>query len=251
MGVERPGLRQLQLLVPPDLAVGAGVDELLLSLGLLRIDDDDAVAALLDRALRRRLHAWRIVAVIAHGRNVGDVDHRHLPALLLQNVYPLVAVLRHRRRIAGPFVADIFVHGGERAQIAIGALGDVDDHVPFFHDFFAGTNCASLSVRLISLSFSMAANAADICSMRPSHSSICTSELAPASECVRLGLRALGREQIETAAAVDGFARLAHRIVDRRGFVAMRDAARQPLRRQARADHRAAIVEHLDQVVLA
>ncbi len=49
MGVERPELRHLMLLVPPDVAVGAGVDEVLAALGLLRIDDDDAVVALLDR----------------------------------------------------------------------------------------------------------------------------------------------------------------------------------------------------------
>src|SRR5258708_536686 len=133
MGVEGPGLRQLLLLVPPDVAVRAGLDDLLLALGLDRIDDDDAVLALLDRALRRGLDAGRVVAVIAHGRNIGDVDHRDLPAFLLQDVDPLVAVPRHRRRIAGPVIADIFVHGGERAQIAIGALRHVDDHVPFFH----------------------------------------------------------------------------------------------------------------------
>src|SRR4029077_20987849 len=81
MGVKRPGLRQLLLLVPPDVAVGAGIDDLLLALGLDRIDDDDAVLALPDGALRCRLDAGRVVAVIAHGRNVGDVDHRDLPAL--------------------------------------------------------------------------------------------------------------------------------------------------------------------------
>jgi hypothetical protein len=104
-----------------------------LALCLFRIDDHDAIAALGHGPLRRRLHAWRVIAVIAHGRHVGDVDHRRLPAFLLQDVDPLVTVLGHRRRIAGPFVAGIFVHGGKRAQIAIGALGHVDDHVPLFH----------------------------------------------------------------------------------------------------------------------
>ena len=50
MRVEGPGLRQLQLLVPPDVAVGAGVDQVLAALGLDRIDEHDAVVALLDRA---------------------------------------------------------------------------------------------------------------------------------------------------------------------------------------------------------
>src|SRR4029077_3083360 len=61
MGVEGPGLRQLLFLVPPDVAVGAGLDDLLLALGLDRIDDNDAVLALLDRALRCRLDARCVV----------------------------------------------------------------------------------------------------------------------------------------------------------------------------------------------
>ena len=115
MGVEGPGLRQLQVLVPPDVAVGAGVDELFPALGLIRVDQHDAVLALPDRAGLVRFHAGRVVAMVAHRRSIGDVDHRQLPALLLQNVDPLVTMLRHRRRIAGPVIADIFVHGGERA----------------------------------------------------------------------------------------------------------------------------------------
>src|SRR5215469_1409734 len=241
MRVERPSLRQLQLLVPPDVTIRARVDELSLPFCFFRIDDHDAVPALSNDALRRSLQAWRIVAVIAHGRDISDVDHRRLPAFLLQNIDPLVTVLRHGRRIAGPFVADIFVHGCKRAQIAIGALGHVNDHVPFFHSgtlyrpsspaspgdtdliagratpsrdhrvavlradpvmtaprrrHFTGSRCASLSVRLISLSYSGAAKAADMCSVRRSHSSISTSELAPASEwvllvCVRSGVSRL------------------------------------------------------------
>src|SRR5258705_1319834 len=138
MRVERPGLRQPELLVPPDVAVGAGVDQLLLPLGLERIDDHDAVGALGDGAVLGGLDAGRVVAVVAHGRHIGDVDHRRLAALLLQDVDPLVAVARHRRRIARPVVADIFVHGGEGAQLAVGALGHVDDHIPFGHYVLSG-----------------------------------------------------------------------------------------------------------------
>src|SRR5262249_9078686 len=65
------------------------------------------------------------------------------------------------------------------------------------------------------------------------------------------GLRALGREQIETAATIDRLAGLTHWIVDRRRLIAVCDAAWQPLRRQCRADHRAAIVEDLNQIMLA
>src|SRR5208282_4112645 len=119
MRVEGPGLRQLQLLVPPDVAIRTGIDELLLTLGLRRIDNDDAILALCDDAGIVGLHARRIVAMVAHGGDVGDVDHRYLPAFLLQNVDPLMTVLRHRRRVTGPVIADIFVHGCEGAQIAV------------------------------------------------------------------------------------------------------------------------------------
>src|SRR5262245_57993005 len=61
----------------------------------------------------------------------------------------------------------------------------------------------------------------------------------------RLGLRFVRGEQVEAAAAVDRLAGLAHRIVHRRRLVAMADAARQPLRRQRRADHGAAFVVDL------
>src|SRR5215470_9716123 len=130
--IERPDLRQLQLVIPPDVAVGTGLDQVLAPLRLLGIDEHDPVIALFHRVAGLG-HARRIVAVIAHGRNVGDVDHRHLPALLLQDVDPFVPVPGHRSRIARPGVADILVHHRKRAQVAIGALRDVDDHVPLLH----------------------------------------------------------------------------------------------------------------------
>src|SRR5215204_3869589 len=132
MRVERPDLRNLEFLVPPDMAVRARLDEVLAPFRLVGIDENDAVVALLHDAAALG-QARRIVAVVAHGGHVGDVDHRNLPALLLQDVDPPVAVLRHRFRVARPVVADILVHGRKRAQIAVGALGDIDDHVPFFH----------------------------------------------------------------------------------------------------------------------
>src|SRR5262249_21711796 len=131
--IERPVLRNLQLLVPPDVAIGTGVDELFLARSLGGIDDDDAVGALGDRAVLRRHHAGCLVAVIAQHPYTGDVDHRRLAALLLQDVDPAVAMARHRRRVSGKYVADIFVHGRERAQLAVRALRNVDDQVPFAH----------------------------------------------------------------------------------------------------------------------
>src|ERR1700739_2030275 len=61
---------------------------------------------------------------------------------------------------------------------------------------FAGTSDAAFSVSFTAQSFSIAANVADMCSMRRSQTSICTSELAPAGEgvdlvCVRSGVSRL------------------------------------------------------------
>src|SRR5215204_1135572 len=100
MRVERPDLRNLEFLVPPDMAVRARLDEVLAPFRLVGIDENDAVVALLHDAAALG-QARRIVAVVAHGGHVGDVDHRNLPALLLQDVDPPVAVLRHRFRVAG------------------------------------------------------------------------------------------------------------------------------------------------------
>src|SRR5215208_3961003 len=61
---------------------------------------------------------------------------------------------------------------------------------------FAGTRCAAFSESRTSSSLSISAYVSDICSVRRSHSSTCTSELAPASEwvdlvCVRSGVSRL------------------------------------------------------------
>src|SRR5665811_1201947 len=148
MRVEGPGLRQLQFLVPPDVAIGAGVDQILAPLRLDRIDEHDAVVAFFHRATAFG-DAGRVVAVVAHRRHIGDVDRRQLAALFLQDIDPLVAVLWHRRRIAGKLVTDVFVHACQRAQVAIGALGDVDNHVPFIHRIHTTSRADRSSLRYL------------------------------------------------------------------------------------------------------
>src|SRR5262249_44187711 len=114
------------------MAVGTSVDQVLASPRLLGIDQHDSIVALFDRVTGFG-HARRVVTMIAHGWNVGDVDHRNLPPLLLQDVDPFVPVLRHWRAVARPSIADILVHDREGAQVAIRALRHVDDHVPLLH----------------------------------------------------------------------------------------------------------------------
>src|SRR5262249_27872198 len=65
MGVERPVLRDLEFLIPPDVAVRAGVNEVLAPLCLLGIDQHDAVLAFADRTARFG-DAGGVIAVVAH-----------------------------------------------------------------------------------------------------------------------------------------------------------------------------------------
>ena len=133
MGIESPGLRHLFFLVPPDGAVGAGLHQVALALGLHRIDQHDAVVALGDGAVLGLLHARRIVAVLAHPGQERHVDHWTGAALLAVDLDPFVAVLGHLFRVARKGVAHMFVMTGEYTQIAVGAVGDIDDQVPFAH----------------------------------------------------------------------------------------------------------------------
>ena len=74
MRVEDPGLRQLLFLVPDDRPVRAGIDDVPAAPRLHRIDDDDAVVALADR-VAGLAHARRVVAVVAHHRQIGGLHH--------------------------------------------------------------------------------------------------------------------------------------------------------------------------------
>ena len=109
-----------------------GVDEIAPALGLDGIDDDDSVLPLVHRAAAG-LDARGVVALIAGRRHVVRLDHRAAAAHLALDVDPAVAVKRLRRRIAGEVVADVLVLRGEKAAVAVLALGDVDDQVPLLH----------------------------------------------------------------------------------------------------------------------
>src|SRR6185369_1771260 len=61
--VKGPGLRQRQLLVPPDVAVRTGLDQIAAAFRLHRIDHHDSVGALA-HSVAAALETGRIVAVI-------------------------------------------------------------------------------------------------------------------------------------------------------------------------------------------
>ena len=125
-------LRQLKLLVPEDRAVGAGLRDLLLAGGLLRVDDHEAVLPAVDRAVFRRGHAGGVPTVIAQP---GDVVDAHLGDGALDVIrHPAPELPRQGLGlgVGGPVVLRVLVLAGQLAVIAAGALGHVD-HERFRH----------------------------------------------------------------------------------------------------------------------
>ena len=139
--IEEPGLRDLFVLVPVDGAVGTGIGDLLLPLRFHRIDQHDAVGALGDGAVLCRLHAGRVIAVVAHYRHEVRLDRRPTAALTALDVHPAMPAFRLRRGIAGELIADVLVLGRQEAVAAVIAARDIDNHVPFLRHYAASDRC--------------------------------------------------------------------------------------------------------------
>jgi hypothetical protein len=133
MRIEEPVLRQIELFVPVDGAVWTGIGYLTLAFRLDRVDDHDPVGPFADRAIFRSLYTRRIVAMLAHDRQINDVHQRAVATLASANFYPSMIMPRHRRRVAHELVIDMLVLVGQRTQIAVRALSHVDDQIPFIH----------------------------------------------------------------------------------------------------------------------
>lgn len=129
VGVEDPVLGELQFLVPAHGAVGAGVDQVAAAAGGLGVDDDDAVVALFHGALAR-FDAGRVVAVVAHRRQVDDVHDGRLAVLGPFQLQPGSAVQGLRGGVAGEVIADVFVLHRQHAVVAVVAAVQVDDQIP-------------------------------------------------------------------------------------------------------------------------
>src|SRR5208337_531428 len=132
VGVEDPGLRDLMLLIPDDRPIGAGADDVLAAPGLHGIDDDDAVVAFAD-GVAGVANAGRVVAVIAHHRQIGGLHHRRAALHPAKDADRAVADGGGRRRIAGEGVADMLVPLRDDAVVTVLAAADVDDQVPLAH----------------------------------------------------------------------------------------------------------------------
>ena len=126
MGVENPGLRKLQLFVPDDGAIGARFGYVPASARFHRIDDDDSVVTLGNRVAADFL-ARRIVAMVAHDRQIDGLHHGRAALHAAANADRALALFRGGRRIAGKVVADMLVPLGKDAIVAVHAPADVDD----------------------------------------------------------------------------------------------------------------------------
>ncbi len=104
-----------------------------MALGLLGIDDDQAVLAPVDRPCRRTVDAGSVVAVLARLGQVPGLDDGVLAPLLALDVHPAMAGPRLRHRVRWEVVAYELVLVGEEAVVAVVAAGTVDDHVPLLH----------------------------------------------------------------------------------------------------------------------
>ena len=101
-------------------------------LRLHRIDDHDAVVALAD-GVAGMANAGRVVAVIAHHRQIGGLHHGRAALRAAQDADRAVADGSGRRRVAREVVADMFVAVRDDAVVAVLAAADVDDQVPLAH----------------------------------------------------------------------------------------------------------------------
>ena len=127
-------LRERELVVPVDGAVGAALHYLRPPGRLLGIDDDQPVIALVD-GVGRCLDAGSVVAVLAERRLVGDAHAGHSPARRLLHADPEVPGLRLRPGDRAPVVVDVLVFAGDLAVVAAVAPGVVDhEHL---HRLFA------------------------------------------------------------------------------------------------------------------
>jgi len=90
-------LRKLKLFIPGDNPIWASGDYLFLTFCLHRINDHDAIRSLVDGAIFRRFYAWRVAAVLAGNRQIGNINEGILSAFFGLDVNPLLLVRGLRR----------------------------------------------------------------------------------------------------------------------------------------------------------
>jgi hypothetical protein len=132
VGTEGAFLRKSQLFIPEDRIVRAGSDKLRITLGFLRIDDDDTVRAT-DNSAFSGFDARGFFTVHAGDRKVGNVHIREGASLFSMDVDPAMVVKGLGSRVTGPFIANELIFACKETVVAVFTFFDVDDHMPFFH----------------------------------------------------------------------------------------------------------------------
>ena len=84
----------------------------------LRVDDDQPVVALVNRTHGAVGDTRGVVTMMAHLRQVGDLDLGHLATNQLGETDPELPGIRLRLGIGGPIVADMLVFAGNLAAVA-------------------------------------------------------------------------------------------------------------------------------------
>src|SRR5271166_4031854 len=241
VGVEDPGLRDLMLLIPNDRPIGAGADDVLAAPGLHRIDNDDAVIAFADR-VAGVANAGRVVAVIAHHRQIGGLHHRRAALHPAKDADRALADGRRRRRIAGEVVADMLVPLRDDAVVAVLAAADVYDQVPLAHE--SASSRHQLKGCLLT-----GARAPEDVGMTPLldlHQAGIGGHAARSA-----GLRTIGGEHVQTAADLDRFSRDFDELELGAGLVGLDDALSDQRGNVRRADHGTPVVEDLHEIPMA
>ena len=119
-------LRNVELFVPEDLAIGARLDDLLLTLGLNGIDDHEAIVAAINGVVLARSDAGSVFAVLARHGNVAHFDLGALAALFLVDFHPELAGLRLLLGIRHPAVSAMLVFAADLAGVAAHAFFGVN-----------------------------------------------------------------------------------------------------------------------------
>src|SRR5579864_7667456 len=132
MRIEDPGLWQLKLFVPDYRLVRARLHDVFPAPRLVRVDDDDAVGALANR-IAAHPHARRVVAVVAHDRQIRSLDHMRVALNTAQDAHGTLGVGCGGRGVTGKVVADVFVPRGNDAILAVLATPDFDNQIPLAH----------------------------------------------------------------------------------------------------------------------
>jgi hypothetical protein len=133
MGAKGAFLGDTVLLIPPDRIIRARFNDILLPLGLFRVNDNDAIISLVHSAVLCRLDARGHIAMHAGDWQIGHINDGILPPLFAHDIDPPVTMARLRYGVPWPVIVHVLVLACKEAVVAVFALSHIDDQIPFCH----------------------------------------------------------------------------------------------------------------------